>query len=70
MKEAKTVTGKLENLLDKESKRFLKTSADSKISGVYSKLSKHGLLTKTEYSLPLKDTIGKTYFDKKQFTGQ
>lgn len=70
MKKAKTVTGKLENLLEKESRRFSKTTGDSKISGVYSKLSKHGLLTKTEYSLPLKDTIGKAYFDKKQFTSQ
>ena len=53
MKKAKTVTGELENLLEKESRRFSKIKADSKISGVYSKLSKHGLLTKTEYPFPL-----------------
>lgn len=68
MKKAKTVTEKFENLLNKEYKKFANKQTDSKISGVYSKLSKHGLLTKSEYPFPLKDTIGKTYFDKIQFT--
>lgn len=70
MKNAMTVTEKFENLLDKESKKFSNKQTDSKISGVYSKLSKHGLLTKSEYPFPLKDTIGRTYFDKTQFTCQ
>jgi hypothetical protein len=70
MKNASSLTEKFENLLEKESNKFAKKQTVSKISGVYSKLSKHGLLTKSEYTFPLKDTIGKTYFDKSQFTCQ
>lgn len=70
MKKTRTISRKVEDLLEKESKRFSYPHGDSKISGVFGKLAKHGLLTKSEYSFPLKDTIGKTYFDKKQFTGQ
>lgn len=33
----------------------------SKLSNVYSKMERLGISTKTEYSLPPKDTIGKTF---------
>ncbi len=61
-----TITKKLENLLDKESKNQKKRTKNN-LQNVYDTLLKHGLPVKSEYTFPLKDTIGKAYFDKVQF---
>ena len=59
-----TTTQKTKNLLGKESKKF----ADKNLNNVFRILNKHGLLLKSEYTFPLKDTIGKIYFDKRKIT--
>lgn len=66
MKTKVSLTDKLEKLLEsKPIKPSDKNNAN--LSSVFEVLAKHGLLAKSEYTLPLKDTIGKTYFDKIQF---
>ena len=52
--------------LAKESKIF--AQKESKLSETYSKLSKVRIETKSTYSLPLKDTIGKTFREQIQFS--
>ncbi len=49
--------------LDKSSEKFKR----SKLFEVYAKLDKLGIISKTEYSLPPKDTIGKTFHSQTQF---
>lgn len=54
-----TTTEKLSEVLSKEKNHF----ADRRgvLSESYSKFSKIGIDAKSTYSLPLKDTIGKTF---------
>ncbi len=51
-----TIVQKLNTTLQKESKKFASTG---KLQGIYEKFEKMGINTKTTYTLPLKDTIGK-----------
>ncbi len=41
---------------------------DSKLIGVFSKMQRLGISMKTEYSLPPKDTIGKTFHVQTQLS--
>ncbi|MEM1259663.1 MAG: hypothetical protein AAGH81_14105 [Bacteroidota bacterium] len=65
MSEKKSIEKRLIDSLAKESKKF--AQKESKLSETYSKLSKAGIDTKSTYSLPLKDTIGKTFREQIQF---
>ncbi len=65
MKENKSIEERLIDSLAKESKKF--AQKESKLSDTISKLSKVGIETKSTYSLPLKDTIGKTFREQVQF---
>ena len=64
--EAKTTTDKLSELIAKESKKF--AEKDGVLKKTYSKFSKIGIDTKSTYSFPLKDTIGKTFQEQLQFS--
>ncbi len=61
---AKTITEKLQESLSKESKKFSKKGSNLKES--YSKFSKIGIELNPTYSLPMKDTIGKTFREQVQ----
>lgn len=61
----KTTTELLQESLLKESKKF--TDKESKLSGTFAKFSKFGIDVKTNFNLPLKDTIGKTFREQSQF---
>jgi len=63
--ETKSTTDRLSELLVKESKKF--AQKESAIKQSYSKFSKIGIDTKSSYSFPLKDTIGKTFNEQLQF---
>ncbi|MEM9685381.1 MAG: hypothetical protein AAF934_00480 [Bacteroidota bacterium] len=65
MSEKKSIEEKLIDSLAKESKKF--AQKESKLSEILEKLSKAGIETKSTYSLPLKDTIGKTFREQIQF---
>ncbi|MEA3445002.1 MAG: hypothetical protein U9R19_09800 [Bacteroidota bacterium] len=67
MKIQNSITDTLKKLLDDKSKN-LSNNKTSNLSNVFEILAKHGLLSKSEYTLPLTDTIGKAYFDRIQFT--
>jgi hypothetical protein len=62
--ETKSTSVRLTELLAKETRKF--AEKDSTLKGVYSKFSKMGIDTKSTYSLPLKDTIGKTFSEQLQ----
>ena len=66
MKTNISLTDKVESLLEDKSNKFTNNKR-SNLSKVFETLEKHGLLSKSEYTLPMKDTIGRTYFDKVQF---
>jgi hypothetical protein len=53
----KNITDDLIEVLDKNKDKF----QNSNLIGVYAKMSKLGISSKTEYTLPPKDTIGKTF---------
>jgi hypothetical protein len=63
--ETKSTTERLTELLAKETKKF--AEKESSLKGTYSKFSKIGIDTKSTYSFPLKDTIGKTFREQLQF---
>jgi len=63
--ETKSTTERLKELLAKETKIF--AEKESALKETYSKFSKIGIDTKTTYSFPLKDTIGKTFREQLQF---
>jgi hypothetical protein len=65
MKE-KTTTEKLIETLDKSKEKF----QNSNLVGVYEKMAKLGIPSKTEYTFPPKDTIGKTFHEQIQFSNQ
>ncbi len=65
MSDKKSIEKRLINSLAKESKKF--APKESKLSETFSKLSKMGVEIKSTYSLPLKDTIGKTFREQIQF---
>ena len=60
----KTTTEKLQEALRKESSKYV--SEKGKLSESFAKFSKLGISTKSSYSLPLKDTIGKTFREQIQ----
>ncbi len=64
MEKQDSITNKLEKLLENET---FNRGNNPSLSNVYRILEKHNLLTKTEYTLPLKDTIGRVYFERIQF---
>lgn len=63
--ETKSTTERLTELLEKETKKF--AEKDSSLKETYSKFSKIGIDTKSTYSFPMKDTIGKTFREQLQF---
>jgi hypothetical protein len=65
MKE-KTTSDKLLETLDSNKDKFQNT----KLVDVYRKMSKLGISSKTEYSLPPKDTIGKILHEQIQFASK
>ncbi len=65
MKTEKTLTEELKEVMAKEKKHF--TEQRGALSEIYAKFSKIGIDTKSTYSLPLKDTIGKTFREQIQF---
>lgn len=62
----KTTTDKLIETLDKNKDKF----QNSNLVGVYAKMTKLGISSKTEYTFPPKDTIGKIFHEQIQFTNQ
>ncbi len=60
----KTTTIKLKEALSKEAEKF--ASNESKLSKSFEKFSAMGIITKSTYTLPLKDTIGKTFREQTQ----
>jgi hypothetical protein len=60
-----STTERLQELLAKETKVF--SEKESSLKEIYSKFSKIGIDTKSTYSFPLKDTIGKTFREQLQF---
>lgn len=65
MSEKKSMEERLIDSLTKESKKF--DQKEGKLSNSLEKLVKAGIETKSTYSLPLKDTIGKTFREQIQF---
>lgn len=65
MKE-KTTTDKLIETLEQNKDKFQNTN----LVGVYKKMTKLGISSKTEYTFPPKDTIGKTFHEQIQFTNE
>ncbi len=63
--ETKSTTERLTELIAKETKIF--AEKESSLKEAYSKFSKIGIETKSTYSFPLKDTIGKTFREQVQF---
>lgn len=60
-----STTKKLQETLKTENQRF--EEKETKLSGVQAKILKIGLETKSTYSLPMKDTIGKNFRELLQF---
>lgn len=60
-----STTKKLQETLNIENQKF--EGRGSKLSGVQAKILKIGLETKSTYSLPMKDTIGKNFRELLQF---
>lgn len=65
MKTEKTITEKLTDVIAKEKNNFAEKGGT--LTDIYAKFSKIGIDTKSTYSLPLKDTIGKTFREQVQF---
>jgi hypothetical protein len=65
MKTEKTITEKLTEVIAKEKVHFAEKGGA--LTDIYTKFSKIGIETKSTYSLPLKDTIGKTFREQVQF---
>ncbi|MDY0083209.1 MAG: hypothetical protein RBR74_08525 [Ignavibacteriaceae bacterium] len=65
MERNKTITEKLSEVISKEKVHFGKSGGT--LLDIYDKLLKIGIDTKSTYSLPLKDTIGKTFREQIQF---
>lgn len=61
----KSLSEKLTEVIAKEKIHF--TQKGGALSEIYAKFSKIGIDTKSSYSLPLKDTIGKTFREQIQF---
>ena len=58
---------KLIETLKKESIKF-NPKAGFNLSSVFKILEKNGISNKSKYSLPLKDTIGKVYFEQMNYS--
>ncbi len=63
--ETKSTTERLAELLAKETKNF--AEKENSLKETYSKFLKIGIDTKSTYSFPLKDTIGKTFREQLQY---
>lgn len=59
MNKEKSITDKLNEVLEKESLRF--PQKNSSLFEIYKKFSKLGIDTRSTFTLPLKDTIGRTF---------
>lgn len=62
--ETKSTTEKLTEVLAKETNKF--AEKDSVLKDFYTKFSKIGIETKSTYSFPLIDTLGKTFREQLQ----
>jgi hypothetical protein len=62
----KTISEKLTETLNANKDKF----QNSSLVGVYEKMSKLGISSKTEYTFPPKDTIGKNFHKQIQFSSQ
>ncbi|MBK9151799.1 MAG: hypothetical protein IPM26_12750 [Saprospiraceae bacterium] len=62
------IVEKLSDVIIREKHNFMKRSGNLK--DVLSKFAKMGINMHSEYSLPLKDTIGRTFNDQIQFKNQ
>lgn len=60
----KNTAQKLQEILTEEAEKF--ASSESKLSKSFKKFSAMGIITKSTYTLPLKDTIGKTFREQTQ----
>ncbi len=61
-----STTEQLRTLLEEEAEKFAKKESGLS-NDIYLKFSKMGINTKSVYSLPLVDTIGKTFREQLQF---
>lgn len=68
MKTEKTITEKLTEVIEKEKNQFAEKGGT--LTEIYAKFLKIGIDTKSSYSLPLKDTIGKTFREQVQFKSE
>jgi len=62
----KSVTDQLKNVILKESNNFSSEKGHN-LQNVLDTLSKNGIPTNSGYSLPLKDTIGKSFHEGSHF---
>lgn len=58
---------KLIEILNKEALKFNPKNGFN-LGSVFKILEKNGISNKSNYSLPLKDTIGKVYFEQMQYS--
>lgn len=62
MEEKRNITEELQAVLEKNSK----TQSSTQLTEVYQKFEELGISLKTEYTLPLTDTIGQRHYVKIQ----
>lgn len=58
----KSITEKLEEVIKEESLKESKNQKIAEFNTMVANMEKQGLLKKSHYTLPLVDTIGKTYY--------
>ncbi|TSA27520.1 MAG: hypothetical protein D4R67_05905 [Bacteroidetes bacterium] len=63
MEKSKKITDQVSEVLIIQSEKFSSENGYS-LSEVYRKLEKHGLSSKSEFTLPLQDTIGRTFHEQ------
>jgi hypothetical protein len=68
MKTKKPITEQLVEVLENEKVRI--SEKGGTLSNAFSKFLKIGIDTKSTYTFPLKDTIGKTFREQIQFKNQ
>ena len=61
-----SLTEKL-NITLKNEKKKRESEISNNLENVYIKLRKYNMYSKTEYTLPIKDIIGKEYFKQPNF---
>jgi len=68
MKVEKSLTEKVTEAIAKGKVQY--SERRGTLTDTYAKFSKIGIVTKSTYSFPLKDTLGKTFRDQIQFTNK